>query len=229
MSNFIINPYSFVSNWLLNNLISYWKADTNWSFPDAHWSNNWTINGATYTASWKINWAYDLDWINDNITVANNANLDLWTWDFTINFWFNATSLADNDNFISDYTTANRWWYIHINSANQAVRLVTYDWVWITNVASADSYLSTWVWTMLTCIRSWTNHYIYKNWWSEVSASWTSRNLSNAQFEIWTLEGSNFYDWDIDEIWIWNTAITADQLAALYNSWDGLSYNSYTN
>ena len=52
-------------NGLLNNLVSYYKMDTNGSFPDAHGTNNGTINWATYTASGKINWGYSFDGVND--------------------------------------------------------------------------------------------------------------------------------------------------------------------
>ena len=86
----IIDYTAWVANGLLNNLVSYYKCDTNGSFPDAHGSNDWTINGATYTASGKINWAYDYDWVNDTINTWTSTDFEInWSDNFSQSIWVN--------------------------------------------------------------------------------------------------------------------------------------------
>ena len=56
------------SNWLLNNLISYYEFENN--VLDSEWSNNWTnfwtsdVAGIILRGRW-------FDWVNDYITISN--------------------------------------------------------------------------------------------------------------------------------------------------------------
>ena len=105
----------WVSNWLLNNLVSYYKCDTNWSFPDAHWSNNWTINWATYTASWKINGWYSYA-TNDYVSMTDDASFKMTT-SFTVSAWIKSTDTTNVQCIFSYLNTdsansSSYWWYL---------------------------------------------------------------------------------------------------------------------
>ena len=242
---FLINPYRFVtwtSNWLLNNLVSYYKCDTNWSFPDAHWSNNWTINGATYTASWKINWAYSFDGVNDYVTITS-ASLSLTTFSISCFIKRDTTATSSTDDLIiskdwdASWTLENyfirlwRWkdtanWYIDFWFHNWSayVTLIT-DTAVITDTnfhlitITYNNTTSTWViYIDWVAVKTWTLS------WTPITATWP--------LDIWravsTYDWNRYFSWIIDEVWIWDTVLTNTQITTLYNSWAWLSYNDFT-
>jgi len=234
---FLINPYQFAaawpSNWLLTSLVSYWKCDTNGSFPDAHWSNTGTINGATYTASWKINWAYDYDWVNDYISTAD---IDLWlSWAaFSINIWF-----KHDESSISSRVLIQKWtsWSNNAipyslsirNSSWLKISLII--WTWSSNFqAFWTTTLTQWQWYMATLVRSGTSYKVFLDWDTVTPDISTTSSLSPYNtadtLNIWRWWA--YYKWTIDEVGVWDTALTDEQVESLYNSSSWLSYDSFT-
>lgn len=232
---FLINPYRFAtwaSNWLLNNLVSYYKCDTNGSFPDAHWSNDWTISWATYTASWKINWWYSFDWTNDYISIPDNAWLRPWTWDFARSIWINTTATATKIAMSKGQISSWSWDYVSI---------ITYDtWVvwfrlsdWTTLVEpKSTTLINDWNWHHIVWYRSWTTAYLYVDNVLEQSLWSAWYNLDNtAPLVIGNfsyLNASLYFSWIQDEIWIWNSWLDATKISDIYNWWAWLSYDNFT-
>lgn len=244
--SFIINPYTFVSWWdvsLLNWLVSYYKCDTNGSFDDAHGSNTWSISWATYNASGKINWAYDYttnDYINIDWVRTSLATTTQWS----IMFWVKMTDATPSvsQQILSFWDT---------NSNSRIMFDVTTDWKlrWIAQISWTVSwYLNTtaqafsdWVWHQVIIEQDWTNPTFYIDgsqpsqsfvtptdktvWFNDIAGldNWRIACLNfNSNWNI------NFLSWSVDEIWIWNRALTTDEITALYNSWSGLEYSSFT-
>jgi hypothetical protein len=231
---FVINPYIYETswNWLLNNLVSYYKCDTNGSFPDSEWSNDGTINGATYTASGKINWAYDFDGSNDYISLSGlniswysavsfncwiNWDLDTWGIQDVINdrkTWWSGT-------WFVFYHTWSAWkfWYRTLNNNS------TSD-----EITESDTYIPTWTWTMITCTYDGTTVRLYKN----ATAGGTNASTWNIgtvnSVELWSnrVLSGRYFNWKLDEIGFWDKALSTDEIDALYNSWAWLSYDSFT-
>lgn len=233
-----ISYSTWVSNWLLNNLISYYKADTNGSFPDAHWSNDWTINWATYTASWKINWAYSFDWINDYIS------LNIWAWwefnwtDFTINIWFKSDWITqtwfDYILWFSNWGGLSSVQFYHVATTNYLHWYIRDNWwaaididTWVSPFdQNWHMYTMTWDYTTWTLemfidgISKWTG--INTN----ISLAWTHDlwiwALNNAWITGWAI------DWNMDEVCLWDRGLSSDDITALYNSTNWLSYDNFT-
>lgn len=238
--SFIINPYRFVPNWLRNNLISYYKSDTNWSFPDAYWSNNWTLNWPTYSTSWFINSCYDYDWVNDNVTLPA-----IWTWYTTLSIssWFNMDTLPTLNwawHWIVWTSSWAAWNFLYQlrrvsakNSWNTFLELTEYwqtaGW---TETFHTSNPFSTWSWFHIvwTYEASTKTSKVYVNnvlHWSLVATTTTSINLSNHY--IWNTFQNSVMDWRIDEIGFWNKILSSTDITNLYNGWAWLSYDSFTN
>lgn len=219
---------TLASNWLLNNLVSYYQFDTNGSFPDAHGSNTGTISGATYNASGKINWCYSFDNINDGISVNAFHNLT----DFTYNIW-----VYHNWGTIPsewDMPISKNWKWTRVTNGYKLQFNVAYS------TTNADSISSTSFvanqWNMLTFTHSQTDklNKIYLNG-TEVSYSsqvaWvgTITNDSTKNLLFWRYDSWNYYwNWKLDEAWIWNRALSSTEISALYNDWAWLPYSSFT-
>jgi len=229
--SFIINPYAFAApNWLLNNLVSYYKFDTNWSFPDAHWSNDWTINGATFTASWKINWAYSFDWTNDWIDLPAWTN-DPWTWDVSIAFWYKSTQTATNREIYANTVTATNHIRIGHNFTAWKLQVYFFDGTNQDSIAS-NTTINDWSWHYIVVTRDTTawKGYIYIDWSEDKNFTNTATgSLTNTDAEsIWYRNSASYFGGEADELWIWHRALSADDVTTLYNDWNGLWYPNFT-
>ena len=75
-------------------LVSHWRADG--TAADSVGNNHGTLqNGATF-APGQIGQAFALDGVDDSVSVANTATMDVGTGDFSITFWVKWNSLATN-------------------------------------------------------------------------------------------------------------------------------------
>jgi len=222
-------------NTLLTGLVSYYDYDSNWSFPDSHWSNTWSINWATFSSWWWIiSNCYDFDWTNDYIDVADNATLDFWTSDFTTNFWM-YSDIATASNWYpltkKDNASTNlAWWLI---DADWWIRVADWSWNdswWTASVTTAGE------WVMVTHVfdRSWSCT-IYENnilvWTVTISGSQNSVDNAIAMRIWWRIQSGSLtspFDWKLDETWLWDRKLTVRERTDLYNGWAALAYSSFT-
>jgi len=208
---------------LKDNIVWYWKADTNGSFPDSVGSNNGTINGATYTASGKINWAYSFDWTNDKITINTSFPSEWW-----ISFWFTAdvfgtgwyASTNTNNNTLLHDTTAGYLWISSGLSWEISVNLYDTEFK-ITTITS----LSVDTWYHLVATWDTSNYYVYLN--GSLEWSWVFSGLS--ALSDWvvigsTYENNRYWDWNFDEFGIFDSLLSQTDVTNLYNGWAGNQY-----
>jgi len=218
------------SNWLLDWLVSYYKADDNWTFPDVYWSNDWTISWATYTASWKINWGYSYDWTNDYVNIANQISVSS---AFSISSWIKFDSLTPWATWIltkRNWSTINDW-VVATGASNNLTMIIWHSWWTYVHESYAQSNFDTSSWWHITfTFLAWWFVKLYVNWtkvWTDI-ASANNANNDNVPARF----GHNFFTWyfwwDIDETWIWSKELTEDKITALYNAWRALSYDDFT-
>lgn len=212
------------------NLVSYYKSDTNGSFPDAHGSNPGTINGATYTASGKINGAYDYDGSNDYIQFSTTM---LGTGDKTITFWINFDL---HKNFNTIMTNAANG----LSSADDGLSCygvvggtITF---YVGNGATANQYLqvtssttfTTGTWYFIALRQSGTTLEIFVNGSSDASSSTTSgsETSTSTNMVIGRRNSASDHNFNgkLDEIAYWNAAKSNTDISDLYNSGSGLAY-----
>ena len=219
MTTFATTPWW---NWLLNWLVAYYKSDTNWSFPDAHSTNDGTINGATYTTSGKINWAYSYT-TNDWIDIPINSQSQ-----FTKAAWVYIT--ADTSGAImSKYDGSLKIDQLYYNDVSNNI-IQDFGQVWWSRnqVGTAAISLNTWYYVVTTW--DWTTAKIYLNAWTPVTSTTTPDDfVDTTNFDLWARQWTWFLSGRIDEIWYWNRALSADDVTLLYNSWSGFSYDNFTN
>jgi len=216
------------SNWLLNDLVSYYKCDTNGSFPDIHGSNNWTISGATYTASWKINGWYDFDWVNDSINSNYTPSISA----FTIAGWINSDDSWSTKWIYSTNTNswADRKW-VNLNTTSGKFQALLWTATWAKQIDST-TLVSNSTWYHVWCTYDWTNFRLYVNWSEEwTSLTWTlSSHYTSLIFWPYyaSLPTALIWNWKQDEFWIRDTALTDDNFTDLYNDASWLAYSEFT-
>ena len=236
-----VEVFSAVSNWLLNSLLSYYKADANGSFPDAQWSNNWTINGASFTWSWKINWAYNYDWINDFVAVdwlAWNPNV------LSISTWFKVTWWAVNGILFSNRSESTRLIQLNVASDTRVIFQLRWSWNVIQTLDAPWLPILTWFNHVVAVFNKTTDtHKLYINWVlkDENFHDFWTESFTATRATIWSTFATaywQFFKGTIDETWIWNKSLsdwgisvwqTATwDVAELYNAWAWLSFDNFT-
>ena len=215
----MINYSTWVSNWLLNSLVSYYKFDND--VLDAHWSNDWTLNWATYTASGKINGAYSYDWSNDYIDLnyaPSWANTTLW-------FWYKHTATWTDEYIISQYWDWTLSWRWGIQAKSDDTLFVFQNPWNVINITS--SALTVWNWYYIQVKRTATDLWeLFVNWTSQWADTWWLA-LSADNLELMKLTTA-YAVWIIDELWCWDKVTSTDEDTELYASGSGFPYWSFT-
>ncbi len=197
---------SYVSS---NGLVGYWPFNGNATDESVN-GNNGAVNGATLTTDrfGNINAAYQLDGINDFIALGNWFNHST----FSISIWIkpdNQTGHAviiDNnhsgsDNWvcqtITDYATNG---YNFLNSSTFFPQ--TNNWSHIV-LTSNGSLIQVFLNNVLVSQTNTTISYVYP---------------SKLNLGYWVVDNARFWKGIMDDVCIWNRALTQEEITGLYYS-----------
>ncbi|TSC68625.1 MAG: exported protein of unknown function [Parcubacteria group bacterium Gr01-1014_56] len=227
---------------LQNGLISYWKLDeSSGNASDSKGSNTLTNNNsATFTLG-KIGNSANL--VHDNqqyFSISDNSQtgLDI-TGDMTINTWINlAAPLGGVVGFVSKCDNVSRSWcslFSHNGSSDVFNLTVSADGGGgsdpVPSLVLFPSPLSPGVWYMITVVyNSGTGSYnLYRDGVLQGTGTGLPNSIFNgtAEFRVgWDNNPSptDGFNGKMDEVGIWNRALTISEITALYNGGAGLQY-----
>jgi len=224
---------SFIENSLGSDLISYYKFDTD--ADDSNGSNDGTVTGATLTTSdgGVIDEAYSFDGSNDNIAISGQGLKDI-SGNFSVSLWIKRNGAQANGGyatFISRGTWSNAgFWGIRYENPTSSYK-ISFD---IYSSSGTNSITSS-------------NAFDDDNWHFITS----TYKHSNREFKIYvdgslegtaTLGANTFTSYNvntnigrrnnadrpfkgyIDEVGIWTSVLTSDEVESLYNSGSGYAY-----
>ena len=200
---------------LKTDIISYYKCDTDWSFPDAAGSNDWTINGSIFNASGKINWCYSFDGANDMIQIDNQISLSS---EFSIRLYVKFDNRTKACSILSkrDWLGINN--YTIATDATNLKMIVRHSWWTYTHIYAISNFDNI-NWFHLIYTYSVSDWYI-KLYINSVNV-WTNFAISNAMLDsdVPTRLADNFYStffpWDIDELAFRGRALTSTDVTEL--------------
>ena len=229
-----VEPEPDLTNWL----ISYYKLDE-WAWTTAFDSvsnNDWTLsNTRIWTEDWKINWGWDFTQWDDIVNLWNVLNLSRWTisvwayniWNWAI-LWRWSTTNNNFDNHLRFRDNGIR--FRHRNDSTQ----IWNKWNNYYELTTTETFnVNEWLHIVLTA--NWNENKIYVNWQQQdLIVDWNNAwnflltNVSAVVY-FWAratvpTQSGRFFNWKIDEVWIWDRALTSTEVSELYNSWDGLQY-----
>ena len=217
-----------------NGLVGWWPFNGNANDESGN-GNNGTVNGATLTLDRNgvANCAYGFDGVNDNIIVANNSLFSfLLNNDYSINIWMNSSSLTGTQSIIgqgdSDGQFQNRFWRIYTNGGQLIGHIRgnnsdPYDTKNIYTPFNANS------WLMLTLVRDYENELKMfvdgalvdtdVDITSLADPFTTNRDIFIGSFLNAAINQQvQFFNGSLDDIGIWNRALTEAEILALYES-----------
>lgn len=211
---------------LIDNLVSYYKLqETTGDVVDSEGSNTGTNVGATRGATGLIGNCFDFDGTNDEVTVADNNTLDFGTGDFSVNFWVNApnTTAADGG-LVTKKITSSPWTGFVIRfTTNHKVDYITTG---VARTITISTGIADSSWHMITLTRSSNTVQLYLDGSADGSSGTDNENIDNANImRFGQLQGfGSFMDGLLDEIGIWNKALSTTEITDLYNSGNGLTH-----
>ena len=197
-----------------NGLVGWWPFDGNANDESGN-GNNGTVNGATLTTDrlGNVNAAYSFDGIDDYISF-NTSNLPYANSDRTISIWF----LKQNNNSVWSHTalaygSASQSNAIMISVGNNNLLTVQ---GWADDIGTNQSSSNMWENILFTISSGVGNIYYNGNLLTtQVISNW---NTIQSVFYCGTrcdLSNSFFYG-NIDDIGIWNRALTQQEITDLY-------------
>jgi len=203
--------------------ISWWKFDGDAN--DEMGGNNGIVIGAVFNSTGKYNGAYEFDGVDDYVLVAANSSLDLINnTDYTFSMWISATDLSSfADKILMQYKKGDGKSRIIIgikSGGSTDCAGEFYSFIGNNKTCSGISASSGWVHVILTVTENEANDIIqfYINGNAEGSGIVDSETNDNADLMIGTQKGlKNFFSGTIDEVIIFNRALSASESSDLYN------------
>jgi hypothetical protein len=209
-----------------NGLVGYWPFCGNADDESGN-ANHGTVNGATLTADrfGVANKAYSFDGVDDIITFSSELT------NYSISMWFNYGTLTNQFSELHYYedgssSIVQSGSYIYVRKQNQIISSVDLSTsvinpgIWYHLVLIFDQNLN----TITSVINS--SDFIYS---SDASGGLPNNfndnllNIGGRQFN-----NTNYFNGKIDDIGIWNRALTPCEVADLYNAQVGSANTSST-
>ncbi len=219
---------------LNNGLVGYWPFCGNANDASGN-GNNGIVNGATLTTDrfGAANQSYGFDGVNDNIRVNNNALFSfLLNSSFTSNVWFKIQTLPNGTKFLisqgdGDAQHQNRLWgsYLTQNSVNNWFRGNNEP----NQVFNTHPSLQVNAWKMVTMVRDFNSTikmYIDGQLVDTdvdiagIASPFTQiRDIYfGALYDAYNAQLTAFLNGQLDDIGIWNRALSAQEVSQLYNA-----------
>lgn len=217
---------------LTDGLTNYWKLDeSSGNASDSVGSTTLTnVGTVTYAAALINNGAY----LNTSSKqLENTSNLTATTGDFSVQMWVKCDAEISSGFYgfgeFGNNTTDVRYWFLYNYNGGTRQLIFTRDRVGSTQTDVTYTVALGTGWNQLVGTFSGSTVTLYTNGTSRNTGSssgdGTSNNANPGVFlgEIPRFGGltANGY---VDEVGIWNRAITADEVSQLYNSGAGLEY-----
>ena len=197
-----------VSGSLTQGLVGYWPFCGNANDDSGH-GNNGTVDGATLTTDrfGNTNSAYNFDGINDNIGLGNFFNYT----SFSISMWVKPGNQNGHAVIIdNNHASSNNWVFQTIsNFSNNGYNFIN----------SNEVLLSTnnWNHVILSYSLGVVRVYLNGNLVTETPWSLNYNNSPSLFLGYWQAANARFWKGDMDDIGIWNRALTQEEITNLYN------------
>ena len=203
----------------VNGLLSYYPFNGNGN-DLSPFNNHLTNNGATPTADrfGNANAAYDFDGISSFLTRTNPSYTFNSTSTFTVSFWYKRVNTASLGIPIMHATTAsgNFIWIFQLASLNMqfGTNKQGSAWIWAQSTTTTD------VWTHIVMVYNAGQMTLYKDNVAAATGTFNHTAVSSTTLPLLIgkgVGGSHFYG-QIDDIGIWNRALSQCEINDLYTS-----------
>jgi hypothetical protein len=210
---------------LIDDLVSYWLLDeTTGTRVDEHGSNNLTDNGGVSGTSGVATF----DGSNDYLNIASNASLQMGNIDFSIVYFFRASSVSGARGHVAKTSAAGgTTWEYYCRTNGTTLEFNISDG---TNNGTASTTIANSTWYFVTAIHDSVNNELrlYVDGTLVDTETWTTGGLvSSGAFALGARPATSyahFFAGDMDLVGIWKRALTPAEITDLFNGGDGRDY-----
>ena len=203
-------------------LVGFWNFNEgsvsgSTAYDNSTWGNDGTITGATWTSEGKFGGAMSFDASDDFILVAHGGDLDLST-NGTISMWiYPKGDIVNYQNLISNNGGTNFQVYLLDNSLNVGYYSGGGQGLVDTGIAVT---VEAWNYIAVTVDASTGNALLYVNGNIESTDTFSfgASSVQTIYLGAISSEGSKVFNGTIDEVQVWNRALTPEEINASYNS-----------
>ena len=201
-------------------LVSWWGGDNN-ALDLAGTNDGAPMNGATYGTG-RVGRAFSFDGVDDYVNVPNSPSWNFGTNNFSIDFWvnFNSANNPGYNNFIGHDEAGgsnNKWIFylkdgllkFHINGSTGSYEFGSYPFLPVPG---------TWYHLALTKDGSIYKFFVNGGLVDTYTAATPSVPDANAPLTIGQSESLGYINGLMDEVEIFNRALSADEIASIYNA-----------
>ncbi len=201
-----------------NNLKGWWPFNGNANDVSGN-GNNGTPNGTSLTADRNgiTNSAYNFDGVNDKIGLGNFFNYTT----FSISLWVKPGNQNGHAVIIdNNHSGSSNWVFQTIsNFSNNGYNFQNSNEVLLST--------SNWNHVILSYSSGFVRVYLNSNLVSETQMSLNYNSSPSLFLGYWQVDNARFWKGDMDDIGVWNRALTQTEITALYTG--VLSTESFTN
>lgn len=220
------NMDSYYQNNLYTGLISCWTFDQKNSNDATNLAHGFTSNITYESNSISKNAARFTSSSSSNIIVGTPSDYSFVqnTGIFTISFWIKTTNYTNAQYFMGSGGSSNyeKGFYIGIESSPGLLRFYAVNGAGITCIASMNNFFTNNDWVHVTIVGNGTQLLYYHNSIFQGTAGTfgtKSTGSSTGKLTIGAITNFNlgYLDGLLDEIYIWNRALTQTEITKLYN------------
>ncbi len=196
-------------------MVSWWGGDNN-ALDMVGTNNGVLMNGATY-APGKVGEAFSFDGVDDSVEMPGGIG-DFGSAAFTVDFWMYAASDPASDAYLmgKSHPDGGLGWDIRFNDAT--IRVVGVNGWSLNIVSDASATLNAWHHIALSSTSLTVDLYIDGVLKGSSARSAISATSNPFRIGYTTNYGGTVFNGFIDEVEIFNRALFADEIAAIYNA-----------
>lgn len=220
---------------LKTGLVSYWSLDeASGNAVDAHGSNDLTDNNAVGSAVGKVGNCRDFTAASDHsLSRASNSDLVTGDIDFTFACWVNLDDKTTTKDILGKWVSPEEYIIVYSLSSDRIAWLCENPSGTVTtSLANTFGAFTAGTWYFVVCYHDATNN--------EIGISVNGGPFDTAPHAGGVRSGSGVFsighrtasatgkmDGKMDEVGFWKRLLSADEIATLYNSGNGLAYSQF--
>ena len=199
-----------------NGLVGYWPFNGNANDESGN-GNNGTVNGATLTADRFGDGNKAYEFFNSTIEVPHNQNLGFGSdASFSVSFWFNKTTNNSPYHFMGKRVNGSPTFNWQLGGTNIETSFGSSPPGLYVGAIFSSAQLNS-VWTLLTGVYDNGNWKLFQNGLQVLSNNAQAGPDSNCPLTFGNSGSYEYFGGSLDDIGIWNRALTADEVLSLYN------------
>jgi len=217
--NFLGLNSGLVGWWTMDGKDTPWTSETAATTLDKSGNGNTgtltNMNRATSPVAGKIGQGLKFDGVDDYVTTPYSIDLDN---ALTVSLWVKiADTTHNNYTFVSAITSASNYWVLLHRADKSGVTLQTQTLLFGKTTPTTNMTANTWTHVVLTK-NSGTTVAIYQNGVQITNAAIVSGGFAAVSLHIGELNAANYLNGSLDDVRIYNRALSANEITQLYKT-----------